>query len=125
MPSTQAGTSGSRCGHWRGVIGPTCPRPSCVSPGVAHTPFASFPPCLVPAVGWAAPLGAQEGRQEGFKPSPPSKQAPAYLALTLESSAVMKMESHLYPGEAQEAWAPGGSHLRRARATPCPCLLPL
>ncbi|KAB1258587.1 High mobility group protein HMG-I/HMG-Y [Camelus dromedarius] len=65
--------------------------------GVADTHFPS-PPYLVLALGWAAHLGAQEGGQEGSKPPTRPKQVLVHLALTLESTAVMEMQSHLYPG---------------------------
>ncbi|XP_070441952.1 high mobility group protein HMG-I/HMG-Y isoform X2 [Equus przewalskii] len=65
--------------YGEGCLAPRCPQPTCVSWRAAHTHFSSFPSCLVPALGWAAPSRAQEGRQEGFELPVPSEQAPAPL----------------------------------------------
>lgn len=43
-----------------------------VSAGAAHTHFSSFPTLPSPRTRLDGPLGAQEGRQEGFEPPTPS-----------------------------------------------------
>ncbi|KAM5287055.1 high mobility group protein HMG-I/HMG-Y isoform 2-T2 [Hipposideros larvatus] len=56
--------SSSRCGQ----DAPNQP----ISPGAAHTHFSSFPTLPSPCTRLDSPLGAQEGRQEGFESPTPS-----------------------------------------------------
>lgn len=99
LPTAAAAAAGVATAE--GGLAPRCPRPTWVSPGVAH-PLPSFPALPNPCARLGSPSGGRrKAGRRGLSPLPCLSRLQPTLPPPLESTAVMEVQSHLYPGEAQ------------------------